>query len=993
MPLRPAQVTIPILGLDTNSDPKNALPGTLDVAENVVFKRTAQGGAELRKRFGVTARTANIISGGAVPSGRRLAQLNDEQLLISNAAAAALYSWDPQSAKWSDVAAEDSLVSTITLPRATVATDPISSGVGGAGVLDLAVGGGYLCCAYDDKSGNARVVVINLATGVHVKDSFVGFSISPTEIRVAALATVFMIFACSSGTNNLVAKSIAYATPTTLSGETVVANDIERTGSGNFFDLIRNGTNDSVLLAYRSTFPNMTVIIWNANMTFGGFLTHGNVPDQGLTWLNWDFSDGNGYLAYISSAGGGLKTHTVRQSSFAITATTVNDAAVVAGRGMTGFRSVVTNNIFVQQSGGATRNLEFLQRSTGGAVFTYQRGIGLATKAFTQGGRYYLGAAFDNSDTPVIPSGLSLDERGYFILDVTATSAFSAQVVAKAFFGEGGGFSDFRSPGFCPAIDANRVAVPLRRESFTGAGGPILVGAPKTYSAQFMTLDFSQANTSAPAQIGESLYLPGGAVVSYDDKVVAEAGFHLIPEYPTLTPSNGASFLTSSSTYQACILWSYTDNRGQVHRSAPSQVASVVMGATDDTLAIACQTYRLKGVRSVYIEVYLSVSNGSTLFFVGRVFNDHTVDSVTFTTGLIGDANITQGPQLYTGDGSNAHVPLPPARLMASWRNRLFFAGTEDPTDLWVSDERLPFEGISFSDANVITMEKEGGAITELSEMDDRLIVFKRSSIYELVGGGPAPNGDGQFDQPARITATVGTVNPDSVIKTPQGLIFKSLRGFYLLPVGGGIPIRLRSPESFESLTVTGAAVMEDVEQVRFVTSSGTTLVYHFGIVDQTGVGRWTTLTGQSAVDCAIFGGKFVYLTSAGVVQEENTAWNDNGGAITPRVRFAWLSLAGIFGDVRLWNAQWLVEFMATFTLAMSMELDFSSTVVQSPTLAVTAASAVPPELKPARQDAAAYRFTLQETSTTEGFRLSALVLQLGAHGRLKPVAAAQRMT
>lgn len=977
-PLQKQAVTVPVLGLDSHSDPKTAVPGTLTVADNVFLKRTAQGQGELRKRFGYTLRSQSVVTGGTVGFGRKLASFNDEQLVINQNG---IFSWDPQSVKWVSRASSTPQCSLTPVPLGEIRIDTSS----GDQRVDMAVGGGYLCAvACQGATSPARVVVTNLSTGVHVLDTDLSFSVNgPKEIKVVALSTVFMIFCSFNTGSNLTTKTIAYATPTSISAEVNVSTTLDTAGNGDFWDVVRAGTNDWAMVALRTTAPNTTVVRWNSNQSSGGSATSADTANNGMGWLDWDASDASMYLSYVSSVNG-LKTHTVTAATAAISATTVNDAAVLTSWGITGYRNVTVNNIFVGQM--ASARDAFVQRSTGGAVAVYQRGMCMSTRAFRQGSKFYLGLCYgDQGSVPT--NGVILDQRSVFVLDVTTTTAFTGVVVAKAFFGEGGGALGLSKACMSvPTVDANRVAVPALRQY---GQLDLANGFVPPVSAYALLLDFTLPGVSPCVQAGERLYLPGGSVKEYDGLNCAEAGFHTIPFFPTLTAGAGAAALTVSSTYGVIIVWLYADNRGQTHRSAPSQAQFVTLGPAQTSFTVACQPCRLtERSSSIYIDVYITDPNGSVFHFVGRVKNDQSVDSVTFTpTANVTTAFLAQQPQLYTTDGTLAHEPFPPAKQITGWRGRLFLAGTDDPTDLWVSDERISGEGTSISSANIVPMERDGGPITAMSEMDDRLVIMKRDSIYELVGDGPAPSGDGGFGQPARITAVTGTVTPESMVKTPQGLMFQSLRGFYLLPIGGGLPTRLRAPEAIETVVVVGSACLENVEQVRFMSTGGQTLVYHFGFPDEQGLGRWTTHSSQFAVDCAVFSGKFCYLTSSGFVLDENTGWDDNGAAIAVQVRFAWLNLAGLFGRHRLYKVAAVTDWLASTTVTMTQAVNFDPSVVQTATLAATAASFVPAALPNAFGDAVAHQITLSESSTTQGFRLSALVLEIagkGGTGKLK---------
>jgi hypothetical protein len=446
-------------------------------------------------------------------------------------------------------------------------------------------------------------------------------------------------------------------------------------------------------------------------------------------------------------------------------------------------------------------------------------------------------------------------------------------------------------------------------------------------------------------------------------------------------------------SYQYCAVYAWADARGQWHRSAPSPTASVTLTGANQAVSVTIPTLRLTNrvdssastEGSVFIELYRTVAGGTTFFRVGTAsvssfFNSITTDTIVYLD-LESDASISANDLVYTTGKVLPRIGPPGCRLVEAWRNRLFLAGTENPNELWVSNEySVGLGSVTFSDTLVISMESEGGAITALCEMDDRLVIFKRDAIYMLTGNGPVLTGDNQFQMPARVTSIVGAKQQPGTVKMRDGVMFVSTRGIYLLGHSGQILYVGSAVDSFNSLTITGAVVLEDEEQVRFVTAEGRTLVYHYGITDDNGLGFWTTFTNQPAVDCAYWNGKFVFLKSDGTVVEESIgAYTDpSSTSITAKVRLAWLSLTQFFGRFKLYGMELLGDAMATFTATHRLAYDFDPTVVETETKAMTAASIPAFSLVPARRRASAIQPTLEETSTTQGFTLSGWGLEVG---------------
>lgn len=952
MPLQKQPQTVPILGLDTHADPKAAPLGVLDIAENVWFKRAANGsGVEARKRLGTTALTRSIQGGSSISTGRRLATYKDERLQVSDVA---LYSYSPQLAKW---------VSKAGSTAAGVTAEPLVANRLGVTVPDSAAIGNIYVAVYE-LNGSVQYTVIDLATGERiVTDAAIG-GVNP---RIVALASSFIIFTASAG--SVLAYKIDTSTPTTISGSSSVAATLN---ASNLYDVIRNGSNDSVLVAHHTTTPNVRIAIWNSNMTLGSTVTLGENAGVAIAWMTWDFSDANGYLGTCSAATG-TKVSTIAQSPLAVSSTSTVDAAWTAMRNMVGFRTQAVGTVVYGEASASPTYNTLINRN--GAALTWARSVGLASRVFKVGSTHYVMLAYESTLQPVYFL-LSLDNNGNPLFTV------------KSFYGTAGGLTaKAQSLLATPVVlDSTTFLMPALR--LPPLARRLSVGGT-SYSSKslwYLRVDLSGAGLSAPKQLGEQLHLPGGIINGYDGNAQSEVGFHLIPEKPTLTPAVGAGLLDTPATYNYYAVYEWIDGHGQIHQSAPSPVATVALAGGQNQVTVAVPTYRINGhpglasgAQSVLIAIYRTEGGGTTPYKITSELNSGSADTISYLDQAA-DGTITSNQQLYTLGGVLPHIPAPSAKLLEVWRNRLFLLGTEDPLSLWVSNMFQLGEGVSFSDALVLTLEADGGYPTAMIEMDDRLLIFKAESIYQLTGTGPTPNGDNQYDQPARISATVGAISQAGVVKMRDGVMFKSAKGFFLLPFGASSPVKLKGVEAKESLTVTGACVMKDLEQVRFVTSDGTTLVYHYGLKDAEGMGIWSTFTGQAAVDCISWNGKFAYLASDGTVKEEVSGqWGDDGSNVTSKVRWARIAAAGLFGRFKLFALRLLGEMMASFTISVTTDISiYGAVVTETTTKAVTTSTLDPVAVQPAQERCEALQVTVQETSTTEGFRISGLGLEVG---------------
>lgn len=981
MTLQKQTVAVPLKGLNLAVDPKNTEAGTLDLVGNMFFGRSARGGAELRKRYGGAALTrTKFIGSGSIIAGGRLASYRDERMIVGSSGLIgdpdSLYSFSPTAAGWREPASFTDF-GQASVPSIGLTLDMFGASGTSYVATDVAVNaaGTLMAVAWKEATGNflTNVFIVDLVTGATVGragSAGTGLGGAAGWVRVIALASSFMILMGSTaGTIN--SRTVAYATPSVVSASTLVVANMNASCKA---DVIRNGSNDSVLLAYHSTVPDTKILIWNSNLTSGGSTSNAEIPSQALGWVNWDFSDANGYLAFVSAATG-AKVFTVAQAGPAVSATTTMDGAVTAAANVTGYKTTTSAryHVFIEVRAAATYNA-LIRHWPGSGTTTaiWQRSVGLAAACFQvpSTGRYYLPVTYDSSL-----------QSAYYALDVSSPSdTTEAPVVMRALYGLGGGLSAAANLSACAAISTTVIAYPVVKllQNPTGT---------KSFGVGVLRMDFAAKSISGAKSCGEDLHIPGGPVRQYDGRRVVELGYYVFPEVPSLAPAAGGA-LTLLGSYQYTAVYAWSDARGQWHRSAPSPIASVTLTGANNQVGVTLATLRL-GAKdgpnqdSGYIELYRTVASGTTFYLVTRASASHAADTILFND-TASDAVIQQNEILYTTGKVLPRIGPPHARLMEVWRNRLFLAGTENPNELWVSNEySFGLGGVSFSDALVVQMETDGGPITALCEMDDRLVIFKRSAVYVLAGNGPTLTGDNPFQQPTKLTSIVGAIDQRGIVKTRDGVMFVSIRGIYLLSHSGqliyvGLPVEVVT----STRTVTGACVVEDEEQVRFVTAQGLTLVYHYGFPNEEGIGLWTEYTNQAAVDCIVWNGTFVYLQSDGTVVEETMgAYSDPGGAsITASVRLAWLSLTQFFGRFKLYQLSAICDILSTFTLNYRLSYDFvSSPPAETGTKAVTAAGTTEPiQLSPARRRATAIQPYLDETSTTAGFRLSGWGLEVG---------------
>lgn len=441
-------------------------------------------------------------------------------------------------------------------------------------------------------------------------------------------------------------------------------------------------------------------------------------------------------------------------------------------------------------------------------------------------------------------------------------------------------------------------------------------------------VNFGADNNYQSAQLGKNLHIVGGFLQNYDGFSVTEHGFHLFPEGIAVnsTPTTGGNIANGTYSYKAVYEW--TDAQGQRHISAPSEALSVTLsgGTGTQRVVLDIPTLRLtskSGTRTnVTISVYRTQTLGSIYYRVSSItsptYNDTTVNTVSFNDTLA-DGSIASNEVLYTTGDVVENIAPPVCKSIVSLGNRLFLIDLDNGT-IWFSKPFTPGYGVEFSDLFTKTVDSEGGLPQALGVLDNKLIIFKESLLFAMAGDGPNNTGSQDtFTIPERITSDVGCDTQISIVTVPDGIMFKSSKGIYQLNRSLQTGYIGAAVDSFNSLSVTGATLLNDLNQVRFVTSDGECLVYDYLI------GQWSVFTPHKAKSAVNWNGNYVYLNTDGrVLLETRGVYVDDANPIKLKIRTGWFSFAGLQGFSRIYQILLLGEYKGAHTLRVKIAYNFA---------------------------------------------------------------------
>lgn len=554
------------------------------------------------------------------------------------------------------------------------------------------------------------------------------------------------------------------------------------------------------------------------------------------------------------------------------------------------------------------------------------RSVGLASKAFISiGGKIYMMVAYGEANQPT-----------YFLIDSTGA------IYMRLAYSNGGGYvTDQTLPNV--SLLGNEYLVPYLIKDFLTTVNKttnIASGTPVNaiYSQTGVNLARFTINDSKQysSEIANTLHLTGGQLWMYDSVKPVEHGFHVWPEDVQATTSTSGGSI-GAGTYNYVFTYEWTDNKGNLHRSAPSiPLVITTTGATSsDTLYVPTLrlTFKLPPNPVRIVGYRWSVAQ-QTFYQFTSVTNPHlnntTVDFITITDTLA-DSSILGNAILYTTGGVVENIAAPASIASALFKNRLFIVDAEDRNLLWYSKQVIEAVPVEMSDLFTLYVAPTSGAqgstgpITALSAMDDKLIIFKKDAIYYLTGTGPDNTGaNNDFSDPVFITSSVGCANPSSIVLVPSGIMFQSDKGIWLLgrdlsTVYIGAPV-----ESYNSNTVVSALNIPATTQARFILDNNVILMYDYFY------NQWGTFTNKNAISATIYQGLHTYLNQFGFVfQEIPGRYLDGSDPVLMSFTTSWIHLEGIQGFQRLYFMYLLGTYYTPFTLNVGIAYNYNPSALQ----------------------------------------------------------------
>lgn len=916
-------------GIDTKDDEKQVVPGKLLILENGVFTSPK----EIRKRNGYQPLSLSIENNFTLPdfniipismrSGNFLASFNKEIVLNDNFD---LYSFSESLDTWiykgNNTICE---LSTIPIVRNTNSQSIADSAINPSGIQVF---------AWEDSSGNVKLSTLDTLTdqiiiaNKEILPSGGGNTLKPKCVEINNRLIIFYL-------DNSTAMHLKYITYINgiFSSPVDFATDVNVTN--NNYDLVV--ANNKLYITYNTDAASIKTFYLTPVLTPSAvFETTGQMADNCITvfvdlltnvWIAWgDTSSVN--MTVLNEV---LEIQLTPPTVISSTSPIYN----ITGTGDSGFstifydvlgstdvdgkhsNSVVYFSVVLQDGTNSSSEQQFLRSSS------------LQSKAFS--------ILVNSTHVPHVTLTHDANlQPTYFLCNLYnadyAAELENATIISKIAPSLGGGIPTKKSSlSAINLLSTNVFQTALLQKDllFTSVSN---TGTVNTYSQTGVIssiFDFTVTNLNTQV-LGDNLHIGSGLISMYDGANIVEHNFNLYPEAISIVVNTSGGNLTDSSSYGYQVTYEWTDNQGQLHRSAPSPVISIMTGSHSNAsqAVLTIPTLRITAKKDAIIVIYRTQANGTVYYRlnspIAPLYNNTTTDTVTYTDNA-SDASIAANEQLYTTGGEVNNSAPPASSIIGEFKNRIILIPSEDPTSFWYSKQVIPGSPVEFSDVFVQNIGTDDGPITAFIQMDSNGIFFKEHSIFYISGDGPSPSGENNdFSQALSIAADVGCISSESLILMPMGIIFKSHKGIYLLSRGLSVQYIGSDVEKYNDNTITSAQLISHTNQIRFTLDNSIVLVYDYF------VSQWSVFTNINTISSIITNNTFTYVQPDGLVLQESPGiFNDNGAFIKLRVVTSWLSLAGIQGFQRIYKALILGQYFGPHKLLVQFAYDFNPINIQ----------------------------------------------------------------
>lgn len=911
-------------GLDTKTDPFQIDAGKFLALKNVVFTT----GKRLTKRNGFGALAS-------LPYASKFVTTFNDNL---TALGSKIQAYSSESESWTSIS---------NFYPCNLSTQPIVRTTTNQSQVDSAVASnGLLCVAWTDQTPTAlstkrsMYAVYDSSTGQQLlaPTALTGADVTYGAPRVFVLGNFFIVAYTALVTATYNIKYVAISTASlSVSTATAVTTSVTP-GAGVAWDgVVMNGYLYFAWNGATTSGLKMATLSATLSLSSNVIIDASHVSTQVSVCA--DTSAAVIYVTYYDSVATDAYTVAVspllvKLTSFpvkSISSTAVaNLATCVAVMGTLTIFFEVTNAYSYDGAVASNfiKTVTVTSAAVVGTVSTVVRSVGLASKAFVISSIPYFFASYSSPYQPT-----------YFLINGS-----NGNQIAQLAYENGGGYLTNGLPSVY--VSGSTIGVAYLVKDFiqalsnaNAAGTSVVGGIYSQTGINQATLVLGTSATITTAEIGLNLNASAGFLWGYDGTQATEQGFFLYPDSVEATSTATTGGHLAAQIYYYAVIYSWTDNRGNIFRSAESiPVIKDISGAGTATSTITIQgpNLRLTYKSNVKIEIYRWSTAQQNFYQVTSIasplINSTSADSWTFTDTLA-DASIVGNALLYTTGGVVEDSGGPSFSSVFTFDDRLFGIYSEDRNKLGYSKQIIEGTPVELSTSLTLFVAPSIGAqgptgdLTCGAQMDDKAILFKPTGLYYINGSGPDNTGSNSgYSQPIFITSMAGCSNQASIVFQPQGLMFE-----FASEAGNQIWMLRRDLQTeyigapvegfLKEASVTSAVAIPGSTRVKFTLSSGITLVYDYYY------GQWNEDT-TNALSSTIYQGLHTYINSYGAtLQETPGLYLDGTHPVLISFTTGWLGFAGIRGYERIHEFSFLGTYYSPHKLFIQVAFDYGGPI------------------------------------------------------------------
>ena len=976
-------------GMNQKADPKT-LTGGLTLVENGIYRKEN----EVAKRLGWTSLPRTLAAGGSLSSAQAGSTYENELLLWSSNR---IYSYSEAQSQWYNRGKAYS---------AAVDTRQIISSNTSYGSVDSAYADGVVCCAYE-LGVTIRYQCYDYVTGAILQGDTV-LEGGATCLRPKCVTISDYLFIIYSNASNEVKGAIINPATGAVTSTVTIASDL---ALASVFDVIAVAT-DTLMLVYLNNSGHLDVNYLNSSLTAkGGAYTDSTFASTSTSILRLvPLSSSRVMIAYVLAAQANVQARVVSSggsvgSAIDTTCAKVTDG--IAATDISGHLRGTAARIYVQYTAGieSLNRIWYADVSTVGGSNTsweYLRSVGLATRGFVHEGVGFVGI-FHKSEL----------QSTFFIADEDGV------IVARHAPGTGGRGAVNNSVSnvwsavtgkYEYAISNKTRVIPITDTKalydYSGSASPTAANLFSPLNVAVTSIDFQNNSNFSSAELGGTMLISGGVLSMYDGLSVVEHNFLLYPE--GMTASSTSAGNVANGTYLYVAVYEWTDAKGVVHRSAPSVPYSHTVSAGPKLVETFVYSLRLTQKKElgiagsshiaraeVTIGLFRTLAGQTGPYYRVTSLTSPTENDTTANTIYIGDnladSSLVGREILYTAGGVLDNSAAFAAKYIKLWRGRIVLAGLEDSVIQYSKPWARGYP-VEFSAENTLEIESEGGPVKGLEVLDDKLVLFKEEKAFVTFGDGPDALGlGGSFSAFERISqCDVGCVDQQSTAAMPGAILFKSLKGYYILRSDMVAQYVGANVEDYNSLSVSSATLFASENEVRITNSDGSALVFNYFFQ------RWSVFTNYTAVDAFLWRGDFVHVRSDGKLGIETAGtWRDDASNYDVTLTSGWQALADLAGFQRIYRAQIVGEYKSPVALTLKAAFDNIDTWYESGSIALSAAGGRY-QYQMKRQKCESVRFQIiaavsETTLSGEAIKLTSMTLLFGIKRGMSKLANASK--